>query len=68
MSRVTIQLVASLDGFIARKDGRVGWLETSDHFEAGGPYASEFVEDFLRRWRDDEARPASVVTRHTAND
>jgi riboflavin biosynthesis pyrimidine reductase len=32
-SRVTIHMVASLDGFIARKDGRVDWLETSDEFE-----------------------------------
>ena len=27
-SRVTIHMAASLDGFIARKDGRVDWLET----------------------------------------
>ena len=33
--RVTIHMVASLDGFIARKDGRVDWLETSDTFEPG---------------------------------
>ena len=29
-SRVTIHMAASLDGFIARKDGRVDWLETAD--------------------------------------
>ena len=34
-SRVTIHMVASLDGFIARKDGSVDWLETSDEFEGG---------------------------------
>lgn len=34
-SRVTIHMAASLDGFIAREDGSVDWLETSDHFEAG---------------------------------
>lgn len=34
-SRVTIHMVASLDGFIARKDGSVDWLETSDTFEGG---------------------------------
>jgi riboflavin biosynthesis pyrimidine reductase len=28
-SRVTIHMAASLDGFIARKDGRVDWLETA---------------------------------------
>src|SRR5205814_3389058 len=31
-SRVTIHMAASLDCFIARKDGRVDWLETSDEF------------------------------------
>ena len=34
-SRVTIHMVASLDGFIARRDGRVDWLETSDTFAGG---------------------------------
>jgi hypothetical protein len=29
-SHVTIHMAASLDGFIARKDGSVDWLETSD--------------------------------------
>ena len=47
-SRVTIHMVASLDGFIARKDGRVDWLETSDHFEGGEKLAPEFVEEFLK--------------------
>src|SRR5215510_3254076 len=47
-SRVTIHMVASLDGFIARKDGRVDWLETSDTFEGGETLAPESVEAFLR--------------------
>jgi dihydrofolate reductase len=47
-SRVTIHMVASLDGFIARKDGRVDWLETSDNFEGGDTLSSETVEEFLR--------------------
>ncbi len=34
-SRVTIHMASSLDGFIARKDGRVDWLETSDEFTGG---------------------------------
>ena len=34
-SLVTIHMAASLDGFIARKDGRVDWLETSDEFVSG---------------------------------
>ena len=47
-SRVTIHMVASLDGFIARRDGRVDWLETSDKFEDGDTMAPEFVEEFLK--------------------
>src|SRR5215510_8291580 len=46
-SRVTIHMAASLDGFIARKDGRVDWLETSDHFEGGDTLTPESVEEFL---------------------
>ena len=34
-SHVTIHMAASLDGFIARKDGRVDWMETSDEFVSG---------------------------------
>ena len=45
---VTIHMVASLDGFIARKDGRVDWLETSDEFEGGANLDPEFVEEFLK--------------------
>ena len=47
-SRVTIHMVASLDGFIARKDGRVDWMETSDKFEAGETMAPEFIAEFLK--------------------
>jgi dihydrofolate reductase len=47
-SRVTIHMVASLDGFIARKDGRVDWLETVDHFEGGDTLTPEFIEAFLK--------------------
>ena len=46
-SRVTIHMAASLDGFIARKDGRVDWLETSDEFVGGDTMDPEFVEAFL---------------------
>ena len=47
-ARVTIHMAASLDGFIARKDGSVDWLETSDKFEGGDTMAPEFVEAFLK--------------------
>ena len=47
-SHVTIHMVASLDGFIARKDGRVDWLDTSDQFEGGDTLTPEFVQEFLK--------------------
>jgi dihydrofolate reductase len=46
-SCVTIHMAASLDGFIARKDGSVDWLETSDDFEDGETLSPEYVEEFL---------------------
>ena len=47
-SRVTIHMAASLDGFIARTDGRVDWLETSDEFASGEAMDPGFVEAFLK--------------------
>src|SRR5262245_38257772 len=47
-SRVTVHMAASLDGFIARKDGQVDWLETSDEFADGQTMDPGFVEDFLK--------------------
>lgn len=47
-SRVTIHMAASLDGFIARKDGRVDWMETSDEFPAGEAMDPGTVEAFLK--------------------
>jgi dihydrofolate reductase len=41
-------MVASLDGFIARKDGRVDWLETADEFAAGKTLEPGAVEAFLK--------------------
>jgi dihydrofolate reductase len=47
-ARVTIHMAASLDGFIARKDGSVDWLETSDEFADGATMEPGFVEAFLK--------------------
>lgn len=41
-------MVASLDGFIARKDGRVDWLETTDEFPGGESMDPAFVAEFLK--------------------
>jgi dihydrofolate reductase len=46
-SLVTVHMVASLDGFIARMDGRVDWLETADEFAGGKTMEPGFVEAFL---------------------
>ncbi len=37
-------MAASLDGFIARKDGSVGWLETSDEYAYGDVMDPGLVE------------------------
>lgn len=46
-SRVTIHMAASLDGFIAREDGGVDWLETADEFAGGETLDPESMEAFL---------------------
>ncbi len=45
--RITIHMVASLDGFIARRDGRVDWLETTDTFDGGKSMDPERITEFL---------------------
>jgi dihydrofolate reductase len=47
-SRVTVHMAASLDGFIARKDGRVDWLETADEFAGGDTMDPQSVQAFLK--------------------
>ena len=41
-------MAASVDGFIARKDGRVDWLETSDEFVGGETMDPGSIETFLK--------------------
>src|SRR3954463_14666741 len=47
-SCVTIHMAASLDSFIARRDGSVDWMETADEFAGGETLDPEFVEAFLK--------------------
>lgn len=47
-SRVTLHMAASLDGFIARKDGRVDWIETSDEFAGGETFDPGSADAFLK--------------------
>ncbi len=44
--RVTIHMVSSLDGFIAKKDNSVSWFETSDNYDAG--VVGQNPEEFLK--------------------
>lgn len=46
-SRVRIHMAASLDGFVARPDGQVDWLETEDAFPEGRELTHELVAAFL---------------------
>lgn len=47
-SKVTIHMVASLDGFIAKKDGDVSWLHSKDHYAKGVQLSDEDIADFLK--------------------
>ena len=44
--KVTIHMVSSLDGMIAKKDNSVSWFETPDFYEKGAaqPDAAEFLK------------------------
>jgi dihydrofolate reductase len=44
--KVTIHMVSSLDGIIAKKDNSVSWFETSDYYEKGvtEPNTEEFLK------------------------
>jgi dihydrofolate reductase len=48
-SKVTIHMAASLDFFIAKKDGSVSWMETSDSYDKGvDDVTVEGAEEFLK--------------------
>lgn len=47
-SRVTIHMVASLDGFIEKKDRSVSWMESSDNYEKGITLTDEDIEKFMK--------------------
>lgn len=46
-SRVTIHMAASLDGFVARRDGSVDWMEVADDFPDGESLDPQYVAEFL---------------------
>lgn len=47
-SKVTIHMVSSLDGFIAKKDNSVSWLEPSDSYEKGITLTEEDMANFTK--------------------
>src|SRR5690349_23960841 len=46
--RLTIHMVSSLDGYVARKDNSVSWFETSDFYENGVQLTEEATKEFLK--------------------
>jgi len=41
-------MVASLDGYIAKKDNSVSWFETPDHYEKGVTVTEQDAAEFLK--------------------
>ena len=40
-------MVASLDGFIAKKDNSVSWMHSTDHYEKGITLTEEDIAKFI---------------------
>ena len=47
--KITIHMVSSLDGYIAKRDGSVSWLETADHYEKETDITEEEATEFLKK-------------------
>jgi dihydrofolate reductase len=47
-SRVTLHVVSSLDGFIARKDNSISWLDGNGSYEAGVSISEEEAATFVK--------------------
>ncbi|HWB26544.1 MAG TPA: dihydrofolate reductase family protein [Chitinophagaceae bacterium] len=45
---ITIHMVSSLDGIIAKEDNSVSWFETTDHYEAGTDITPQQAAEFLK--------------------
>ena len=46
--KITIHMVSSLDGIIAKKDNSVSWFETSDYYEKGVEITEQDTQEFLK--------------------
>ena len=47
--KITIHMVSSLDGYIAKKDNSVSWFETSDTYEKGVSVSEQDAAEFLKK-------------------
>ena len=47
-AKVTIHMVSSLDGFIAKKDGSVDWLHSKDTYKKGITLTDEAIAEFIQ--------------------
>ena len=45
---ITLHMVSSLDGFIAKKDNSVSWMETTSVYESGVSISPEEITAFLK--------------------
>ncbi len=41
-------MVSSLDGFIAKNDGSVSWMHSTDNYDKGIELTKDYVEEFLK--------------------
>ena len=46
--KITIHMVSSLDGYIAKKDNSVSWFETADNYEKGVTVTEQDAKEFLK--------------------
>src|ERR1041385_4378563 len=46
--KITIHMVASLDGIIAKKDNSVSWFDTQDVYDKGVVLTKEEMEAFVK--------------------
>ena len=48
MFKLTVHMVSSLDGYIAKKDNSVSWFETADHYGKGITVTEQDAANFLK--------------------
>ena len=46
-STITLHMVSSLDGFIAKEDGSVSWMRSTDYYDKGIDLTEEYIAEFL---------------------